>query len=53
VMISLALAWYQENKQLDECTWPAAKMAKLFACMIKENTSAILNPSSAVRGINR
>jgi Fe-S-cluster containining protein len=35
VMIPLALAWYEKNKELDERTWPAVKMVKLFTELVK------------------
>ena len=35
VMIPLALAWYEKNKKLDERTWPAVKMVKLFTELVK------------------
>jgi Fe-S-cluster containining protein len=40
VMMPLALAWCEVNKQLCELSWPAAKMAKLFVEIIKETVSA-------------
>jgi Fe-S-cluster containining protein len=40
VMMPLALAWCESNKQLCERTWPAAKMTKLFIEIIKEMVSA-------------
>ncbi len=42
VMMPLALAWYEENKQLDERTWPAGMMTKLFVEIIKETVSQSL-----------
>ena len=43
VMTPLALAWYEENKQLDERTWPAAMIAKLFVEIIEETVSALVS----------
>ena len=43
VMMPLALAWYEENKQLDERTWPAEIIAKLFVEIIEETVPAIVN----------
>ena len=40
VMMPLALAWCEINKQLCERSWPAAKMTKLFVEIIKETVSA-------------
>jgi len=40
VMMPLALAWCDVNKQLCERTWSAAKMTKLFVEIIKETVSA-------------
>ncbi len=40
VMMPLALAWCEVNKQLCERTWSAAKMTKLFVEIIKETVSA-------------
>jgi Fe-S-cluster containining protein len=39
VMIPLALAWYEKNKALDERTWPAVKMVKLFTELVKAEAS--------------
>ena len=40
VMMPLALAWCDINKQLCERTWPAEVMTKLFVEIIKETVSA-------------
>jgi len=40
VMMPLALAWCDVNKQLCERTWPAEVMTKLFVEIIKETVSA-------------
>ncbi|MDO8302456.1 MAG: YkgJ family cysteine cluster protein [Sedimentisphaerales bacterium] len=41
VMMPLALAWYEENKHLDERTWPAATIAKLFVEIAEETVLAL------------
>jgi len=41
VMIPLALAWYEKNKELAERTWPAVKMVELFIEIVK--ASAVKN----------
>jgi Fe-S-cluster containining protein len=43
VMMPLALAWYEENKQLDERIWPAVTIAKLFVEIAKETVSALVS----------
>lgn len=39
VMLPLALAWYEENKQLDERRWPAATIAGMFFEIVEEAVS--------------
>jgi len=41
VMMPLSLAWYEQNKQLDERTWPAAMISKLFVEIVEETVSAL------------
>jgi Fe-S-cluster containining protein len=42
VMMPLALAWYEENKQLDERTWPAAMMTKLLVEITQETVLSLV-----------
>jgi Fe-S-cluster containining protein len=45
VMMPLALAWYEENKKLDECTWPAVMFTKLFVDIVQETVSSLISNS--------
>jgi Fe-S-cluster containining protein len=50
VMMPLALAWYEENKQLDERTWPAAMITKLFVEIVQEAAATPELTYSAPKG---
>jgi Fe-S-cluster containining protein len=41
VLMPLALAWYEENKSLDQRTWPAAAMADLLVEIVQETVCEI------------
>jgi hypothetical protein len=38
----VGIAWYEENKQLDERTWPAPMITKLFVEIAEETVSALV-----------